>query len=176
MKSPIGCTKQLISVACRPEPAAEVERILEPFLAGERNPVPKSGSEQAGHLIFAAMADRSAGADRGRWISLCRQAADQIFGPDGTALPCMPFHNDMSDAVFMAGPILAATGRLAGEGRYFDAAATHLRSMRELCLRRIAGLSGRRARAQEVHVRQAGVERHLVRPPRRPPSRLLLLL
>lgn len=132
---PLVAKLRLSELTGRPEPAAEVERILEPFLTGERNPVPKSGSEQAGHLIFAAMADRSAGADRGRWISLCRQAADQIFGPDGTALPCMPFHNDMSDAVFMAGPILAATGRLAEEGCYFDAAATHLRSMRERCLR-----------------------------------------
>lgn len=119
----------------QPEPAAEVERILKPFLSGERNPIPKSGSEQAGHLIFAAMADRSSGVERDRWISLCRNAADQIFAPDGTALPVMPFHSEMSDAVFMAGPILAATGRLTGEVRYFDAAATHLSSMRKLCLR-----------------------------------------
>jgi len=119
----------------QPEPAAEVKRILYPFLTGERNPIPRSGSEQAGHLIFAAMADRSSGAERSRWISLCRSAADQIFAPDGTALPVMPFHSEMSDAVFMAGPILAATGRLTGEVRYFDATATHLSSMRKLCLR-----------------------------------------
>ena len=47
----------------------------------------------------------------------------------------MPFHNEMSDAVFMAGPILAATGKLTGERKYFDAAATHFASMRKLCLR-----------------------------------------
>lgn len=46
----------------------------------------------------------------------------------------MPHHNEMSDAVFMAGPILAATGRLTGERKYFDAA--HFDSMRKLCLRR----------------------------------------
>jgi rhamnogalacturonyl hydrolase YesR len=47
----------------------------------------------------------------------------------------MPFHTEMSDAVFMAGPILAATGNLTGERKYFDAAATHFASMRKLCLR-----------------------------------------
>lgn len=132
---PLVAKLRLSQLTGRPEPAAEVGRILEPFLRGERTPVPKSGSEQAGHLIFAAMADRSSGTDRDRWVVLCRQAADQIFAPDGKALPLMPFHNEMSDAVFMAGPILAATGRLTGEVRYFDAAATHLQSMRQLCLR-----------------------------------------
>jgi rhamnogalacturonyl hydrolase YesR len=37
----------------------------------------------------------------------------------------MPFHSEMSDAVFMGGPILAAAGRLTGERRYFDAALRH---------------------------------------------------
>jgi hypothetical protein len=49
----------------------EVTRIVAPFLSGEKSPVPKSGSEQAGHLIFAepparggkiATADRACGA------------------------------------------------------------------------------------------------------------------
>lgn len=38
--------------------AAEVRMIVEPFRTGEKSPVPKSGSEQAGHLIFAALAER----------------------------------------------------------------------------------------------------------------------
>lgn len=41
----------------------------------------------------------------------------------------------MSDAVFMAGPILATTGRLTGDQKYFDAAAVHFASMRTYCLR-----------------------------------------
>ncbi|MFO0877975.1 MAG: glycoside hydrolase family 88 protein [Gemmataceae bacterium] len=115
--------------------AQEVARIMAPFLTGERSPVPRSGSEQAGHLIFAEMATRAKGKERQRWIALCRAAADQIFGRDGKPLPLMPFHNEMSDAVFMAGPILAATGQLTGDRRYFDAAATHFAGMRRLCLR-----------------------------------------
>lgn len=115
---------------------AEVAKIVAPFLSGEKSPVPKSGSEQAGHLIFAELAARSDGKDRERWIALCHAAADQIFDKDGQPLAIMPFHNEMSDAVFMAGPILAATGKLTGQRKYFDAAATHFASMRKLCLRK----------------------------------------
>src|SRR5688572_28582838 len=99
--------------------AEEVHTIVGPFLRGEKSPVPKSGSEQAGHLIFAELAARAQGKDRERWIALCRAAADQIFDKDDRPLKIMPFHNEMSDAVFMAGPILAATGKLTGERKYF---------------------------------------------------------
>jgi hypothetical protein len=119
-----------------PKYAKEVQQIVAPFLRGERSPVPRSGSEQAGHLIFAELALRSKGKERERWTLLCRYAADQIFGKDGKPLSLMPYHNEMSDAVFMAGPTLAAMGSLTGERKYFDAAATHFASMRKLCLRR----------------------------------------
>ena len=113
----------------------QATKIVAPFLRGEKSPVPKSGSEQAGHLIFAELALSAQGQERERWIALCRAAADQIFDKNGQPLPIMPFHNEMSDAVFMAGPILAATGTLTGDSKYFDAAITHFASMRRLCLR-----------------------------------------
>lgn len=116
--------------------AEEVDKIVAPYLRGDKTPIPKSGSEQAGHLIFAELAWRTTGKDRERWILLCRNAADQIFGKDGKPLPIMAYHNEMSDAVFMAGPILAATGKLTGEKKYFDAAAAHFASMRKLCVRK----------------------------------------
>jgi unsaturated rhamnogalacturonyl hydrolase len=115
--------------------AQRVNTLVAPFLREERSPVPKSGAEQAGHLVFAELASRAQGEHRERWIRLCRAAADQIFGRDGEPLPVMPFHNEMSDAVFMAGPILAATGKLTGERKYFDSAAMHFASMRKFCLR-----------------------------------------
>ncbi len=115
--------------------AAEVGKLVEPYLRGDKSPVPKSGSEHAGHLIFAELAFRAKGADRDRWVLLCKAAADQIFRKDGEPLPVMPYHSEMSDAVFMAGPILAATGALTGERKYFDAAAVHFASMRKFCLR-----------------------------------------
>src|SRR5687768_10487678 len=43
--------------------AAKVHEIVAPFLRGEKSPVPKSGSEQAGHLIFAELAARAQGKD-----------------------------------------------------------------------------------------------------------------
>ncbi len=116
--------------------AQEVTSIVAPFLSGERSPVPKSGSEQAGHLIFAELAAHADGKDRERWVELCQAAADQAFDKSGQPQSIMPFHNEMSDAVFMAGPILAATGKLTGQQKYFDAAVIHFASMRRLCLRK----------------------------------------
>jgi rhamnogalacturonyl hydrolase YesR len=112
-----------------------VTQIVAPVRAGAKSPVPKSGSEQAGHLIFAELAHTAKGKDRQRWIELCRNAADQALDKEGQPLPIVPFHNEMSDAVFMSGPILATTGKLTGESKYFDAAAIHFAAMRKLCLR-----------------------------------------
>src|SRR4051794_35776644 len=39
--------------------ADEVNAIVAPFLRGDKTPVPKAGSDQAGHLIFAELAVRS---------------------------------------------------------------------------------------------------------------------
>jgi rhamnogalacturonyl hydrolase YesR len=132
---PLVAKLRLSALTREPKYADQVDQIVAPFLRGEESPVPQSGSEQAGHLLFAELALRATGTDRERWILLCRNAADQIFDSDGQPLPLMPFHSEMSDAVFMAGPILAATGRLTGEQRYFDAAAKHFASMRKLCVR-----------------------------------------
>jgi rhamnogalacturonyl hydrolase YesR len=133
---PLIAKLRLSELTRDPKYAEEVEKLVAPFLRGERSPVPKSGSEQAGHLLFAELAQRSKGKDRESWVQLCRAAADQIFEKDGKPLALMPYHSEMSDAVFMAGPILAATGKLTGERKYFDAAVTHLESMRRLCVRK----------------------------------------
>jgi unsaturated rhamnogalacturonyl hydrolase len=47
----------------------------------------------------------------------------------------MPLHNEMSDAVFMACPILAKAGKLTHERKYFELALRHLEFMQQLCLR-----------------------------------------
>ena len=47
----------------------------------------------------------------------------------------MPFHDEMSDSVFMAIPILAKAGKLTGERKYFDMAARHFAFMQKLVLR-----------------------------------------
>jgi len=132
---PLVAKLRLSEVLPDPECAREVEIIVAPFLRGEKSPIPQSGSEQAGHLVFAELARRANGQDRERWILLCRNAADQIFDPEGKPQPIMPFHNEMSDAVFMGGAILAVTGELTGERKYFDAATNHFAALRTLCVR-----------------------------------------
>jgi len=132
---PLVAKLRLSELTGDPRFAADVRRIVEPFREGDRRPIPKSGSEQAGHLIFVELARRSTGADRERWMELAGLAANQIFEDAGQPRPLMPYHNEMSDAVFMAGPILAGMGHLSSQARYFDAAATHFAGMRKLCLR-----------------------------------------
>lgn len=113
----------------------DVLRIVGPYLSGEKNTTPKSGSGQSGHLIFAELARDAAEADRPALLKLARVAADQGFSADGQPLEVMPFHAEMSDAFFMGGPILAATGKLTGEARYFEACARHLAFMKKTDLR-----------------------------------------
>ena len=113
----------------------EIDKLLAPYFRGEKDTTPKAGNEQSGHLVFAEMAKLTSGDEQKRYAELCRIAANQVFDENGKPLPLMPFNLEMSDAVFMAGPILCATGKLTGQRKYFDAAATHLAGMRKLCLR-----------------------------------------
>jgi rhamnogalacturonyl hydrolase YesR len=102
----------------------DVQKIVAPFLSGERDSLAKpTGSHLAGHLIFAELAERTR--DK-RYIDLVTRAANQDLAP---------LHHEMSDAVFMACPILAKAGKLTGDRRYFDMAQRHLRFMQKLCLR-----------------------------------------
>ena len=86
----------------------------------------------AGHLVFAELADRTGD---GRYLDLARRAADLGFDENGDMHESMPFHGEMSDSFFMAGPLLAKTGKLTGDVRYFDMAARHIEFMRGLVLR-----------------------------------------
>lgn len=114
---------------------ADVERIVGPYFTGQRDSAPKNGSALSGHLIFTELAARSEGAQRERYLTLVRQAADLAFETDGRPRGSMPFHLEMSDSLFMGGPILAEAGWLTGEARYYEACLRHLRFMRERVLR-----------------------------------------
>ena len=113
---------------------ADVEQIVRPYFQGDKPTLPQrpSGSNLSGHLIFSELA-RVTG--KKRYIELARVAAELGFDAQGRPKPSMPFHNEMSDAVFMGCPILAEAGQLTGEGRYFDMALRHLRFMKNLDLR-----------------------------------------
>ena len=114
---------------------SEVERIVAPYYRGEKATTPTNGSGLSGHLVFCELAELFTDERRDRYLELARVAADLAFNGQGQLQPAMPFHNEMSDAVFMGGPILARVGQLTGDRRYFDASLANYRFMRGLVLR-----------------------------------------
>ena len=112
---------------------ADVERIAAPFLEGKSSLGSRTtGSHVSGHLVFAELYERTRSP---AYLELARAAADLGFEPDGAPKASMPFHNEMSDSVFMGCAILARVGRLTGDERYFHMALKHLRFMQSLDLR-----------------------------------------
>jgi unsaturated rhamnogalacturonyl hydrolase len=112
---------------------AEVEALTAPYLDGRKDSLANpTSSHLAGHLAFAELAGRTH--DR-RYVDRVRAAADLAFTDTGEMKEAMPMHNEMSDAVFMGGPILASAGTLTGKQVYFDMAVRHLQFMQKLCLR-----------------------------------------
>ena len=59
------------------------------------------------------------------YLTALRKAADTGFTETGEMKESMPYHDEMSDSLFMATAILARTGTLTGARRYFDMAARH---------------------------------------------------
>lgn len=113
---------------------AAVEKIVAPFLSGEKPSFGKnvSGSHLSGHLIFGELARQTGNKE---YIALAKAAADHGFDANGAARESMPYHSEMSDAVFMSCPILAQTGHLTGDKKYFEMCLKHLRFMQGHCLR-----------------------------------------
>lgn len=112
---------------------ADVERLVAPFADGSKDALAKATSSHlAGHLVFAELAERTGDA---RYTALVRKAADLGFTDQGVMKGAMPLHNEMSDAVFMACPILAKAGKLTHERKYFELALHHLEFIQKLCLR-----------------------------------------
>lgn len=111
----------------------DVQRIVAPYLDGSRDSLVKStASHLSGHLIFAELAERTSAQQA---LQRVLAAANLGFTEDGQPKESMPFHNEMSDAVFMGCPILAKAGKLSGDSKYFDMALRHLRFIQKLCLR-----------------------------------------
>ena len=111
----------------------DVERIASPFLEGKSSLGERStGSHLSGHLVFAELHERTG---KAAYLDLARLAADFGFDENGALRDSMPFHNQMSDSVFMGCAILARVGRLTGAKRYFRMALRHLRFIKGLDLR-----------------------------------------
>ena len=115
---------------------AEVENLAAPYLDPSRNILNRANSlTLAGHLVFAELAERTNQENAKRYTELVRKAADLGFSKSGEMLESMPFHDEMSDSVFMATPLVVKAGKLTGERRYFDLAARHFAFMQKLVLR-----------------------------------------
>jgi len=112
---------------------AEVVKLAAPWVDGSKDPLTRATSlTLAGHMVFAELAERKSDP---RYIAAVRRAADLGFTETGAMKESMPFHDEMSDSVFMAIPILAKTGKFSGDRKYFDMAARHLAFMQKLVLR-----------------------------------------
>jgi rhamnogalacturonyl hydrolase YesR len=111
----------------------DVARLAAPWMDGSRDPLARPSSlAVAGHLVFAELAERT-GSDV--YLLALRRAADSGFTADGAMRASMPYHNEMSDSLFMETAILVRTGRLTGERKYFDMAARHVAFMQALVFR-----------------------------------------
>ena len=111
---------------------AEVERLAAPYLDGRDNLARASSLTLAGHLVFAELAERTKNA---RYTDLVVKAANTGFTDNGEMKESMPYHDQMSDSVFMAIPLLVKAGKLTGNRKYFDMAARHFAFMQKLVLR-----------------------------------------
>ena len=111
----------------------QVERLAAPYVDGSKKPLERPGSlTLAGHLVFAELAERTGDP---RYVELVRKAANLGFTDAGEMKESMPFHDEMSDSVFMAVPLLVKAGKLTGDNRYFEMALRHLDFMQKLVLR-----------------------------------------
>lgn len=113
----------------------DVLKIVEPYASGKKSSLGSrpSGSTLSGHLIFGELAKKTG--DK-RFTRLAQTAANLGFDENGKPRESMPFHNEMSDAVFMGTPILVQTGLLTGDTKYFDMADRHLKFMLRLNVRK----------------------------------------
>jgi rhamnogalacturonyl hydrolase YesR len=111
---------------------AEVVKLAARYLDGRDNLARANSLTLAGHLVFAELAERTQ--DK-RYVELIRKAADLGFTETGAMKESMPFHDEMSDSIFMATPLLVKAGKLTGDKKYFDMAARHFAFMQKIVQR-----------------------------------------
>lgn len=112
---------------------SDVEHAVAPFADGSKDSLAKATSSHfAGHLVFGELAERTG---KPEYVKLVRKAADMAFTDTGEMKEAMPLHNEMSDAVFMACPILAKAGKLTHDRKYFDMTLRHFQFMQKLDVR-----------------------------------------
>ncbi|MCA9177531.1 MAG: glycoside hydrolase family 88 protein [Planctomycetales bacterium] len=111
----------------------ELARVL--AWAKQPHAAPKNGSEVAGRLLLAELTRLVPEGEQEPLRKELTATAELGFESDGTPKQAMPFHAEMSDAVFMSTPLLAEAGRVTGDERYFAACLRHVKFMQQLCWR-----------------------------------------
>ncbi len=102
------------------------QKIVEPLL---KRPLPTSGSGIAGNLVFVTHLMYPLYSDE--YQQACRERiwdVAELYETNQTEFEgyrMMPFHSEMSDAVFMGGPLLSLAGSL-GKSQYFIGCLSHL--------------------------------------------------
>ncbi|MEX2579778.1 MAG: glycoside hydrolase family 88 protein [Verrucomicrobiales bacterium] len=108
------------------DPESDAEKLARAHL--ETAGLPKGGGDVAGTLLYAEIDEP--------WASRrVLEVASLAFDDDNEPLEAMPGHNEMSDAVFMACPVLTRAGKISGEPRFHDQCVRQLRFIQERCLR-----------------------------------------
>lgn len=122
---------RLGALTADPHRLAAVEKITQAYLKKNPDPLTKGGGGSliAGHLLFSELAKATGNP---QYLQLAQQAADLGFDDEGKMKESMPHHVEMSDAVFMSCPILAAVGRLTGETKYYEMALRHWRFIQNM--------------------------------------------
>jgi len=105
-------------------------------LIEQPRPAPKQPVEFAGHLIYAEAARQPEGPARDRAVAAVRRAAELLFDPAKPNMVRPPRPQEMSDSIFMIGPILAEAGELTGESKFYDGCVQYLKQMRKLRMRK----------------------------------------
>ncbi len=110
----------------------ETRKVVESLL---KKDLPKSGSGIAGNLVFVTHLMHPLYPVE--YQQNCRERVWQVAGlydankTEFAGHRMMPFHSQMSDAVFMGGPILSLAGSL-GKSQYFNACISHLQACSEM--------------------------------------------
>ena len=91
-----------------------------------------SGPYIAGSLMFAEYARRTGDERAWDWVMT---AGGVGLTPDGKPVAVLPSHNEMSDAVFMGCPLMAAAAAHSGDERYLTTCLNQLLAIQNWCLR-----------------------------------------
>tara|TARA_B100000686_G_scaffold94531_1_gene100967 strand:+ start:17164 stop:18822 length:1659 start_codon:yes stop_codon:yes gene_type:complete len=113
----------------------EVLDSITTFESANATLLPRSGSSIGGHLIYSYLAMHDAN-NKEQWLNASIRGVKQAVeyqGDKDTFL--MPHHNEMSDAVFMSGPLLAEIASLTNSNHLEGLCLSHIANMTRMNLR-----------------------------------------